>query len=290
MPSLTHEALLLLFRHRPELAPELLQDALHVTLPRYSAVSVESADLTDVEPAEYRADLVILLLYGKPAFAIIVEVQLQRDERKLLSWPVYVASVRARYKCPACLLVVAPNDFVAMWAEAPIELGPGSFVVPYVLGPSEVPVVTDADRAKRDPELAVLSVMAHGKGDPDTASSIATAALEGVAGMRDDRKVLYLDLVLHSLGAATRMALEALMFQGKYEYQSDFARKYFFEGKAEGETSGKAIGVLHVLRARGITLTEAQRQRISSCTDVTVVDRWLELSVTVASAEQLFDA
>jgi hypothetical protein len=33
MPSRLHEALMFLFRNRPTLAPELLQDALHVELP-----------------------------------------------------------------------------------------------------------------------------------------------------------------------------------------------------------------------------------------------------------------
>jgi hypothetical protein len=56
-PSLQHEALLLLFRNRPELAPELFRDVQHVTLPSYSEARVESAELSDVNPAEYRADL-----------------------------------------------------------------------------------------------------------------------------------------------------------------------------------------------------------------------------------------
>src|ERR1019366_8630796 len=82
MPSLSHEALLLLFRNRPELAPELLRDALHVQLPAYSEVRLESSDLTDITPAEYRADLVVLLVDGTPVLGIVVEVQLQRDDRK----------------------------------------------------------------------------------------------------------------------------------------------------------------------------------------------------------------
>lgn len=40
---------------------------------------------------------------------------------------------------------------------------------PLVVGPSAVPVVTEPDVAVRDPELAVLSVMAHGKGDGSSA-------------------------------------------------------------------------------------------------------------------------
>lgn len=62
MPSQLHEALLLLFRNRPALAPELLRDALHVELPAYTETRIESAELTDVQPAEYRADLVVLPL------------------------------------------------------------------------------------------------------------------------------------------------------------------------------------------------------------------------------------
>jgi hypothetical protein len=76
MASMQHEGLLLLFRNRPTLAPELLRDALGVELPDWSEARVESAELTQVVPTEYRADLVVLLLEGQPIFAIVVEVQL----------------------------------------------------------------------------------------------------------------------------------------------------------------------------------------------------------------------
>ena len=70
MPSHLHEALLLLFRNRPALAPELLREALHVQLPDYTDVRIDSADLTDIQPAEYRADLVVLLLRDTPVLGI----------------------------------------------------------------------------------------------------------------------------------------------------------------------------------------------------------------------------
>lgn len=289
MPSLLHEALLILFRNRPELAPELLRDALHVSLPHYSEVVIESADLTEILPTEYRADLVVLLVDGKPALGIVVEVQLQRDDRKRMSWPVYVVALRARLSCPALLLVVTPSESVATWAKAPTEFGPGGSLTPFVVGPSAVPVVDDSDVAIRDPELAVLSAMAHGKGDHDVAASIAKAALRGVERLDDERAVLYWDLVLHALGDATRTALEALMKSGTYEYQSDFARKYFFQGVAEGALAGKASAVLHFLRARGIVVNEAQEARVLGCTDAAAVDRWIEQAATVTSVEQLFE-
>ena len=82
VPSYLHEALLLLFRNRPALAPELLRDALHVELPDYTEARIDSADLTDIQPAEYRADLVILLLHGSPVLGIVLEMQLSNDEDK----------------------------------------------------------------------------------------------------------------------------------------------------------------------------------------------------------------
>lgn len=289
MPSLAHEALLTLFRRRPELAPELLRDALHVSLPPYSEVRIESAELTDVVPTEYRADLVVLLVAGRPALAIVVEVQLRRDERKRTSWPVYVATVRARFSCPSCVLVVTPSENVARWARIPIEIGPGNSMSPLVVGPSAVPVVTEPDAAVRDPELAVLSVMAHGRGDQEIAVSIATAAFEGATGLKDDRAMLYWDLILLSLGKAARVALEGLMANGTYEYRSDFAKKYMAQGRAEGRAEGKVAAVLHILEVRGIALTDEQRRRISVCTDTRVIDRWIERAVSAASADQLFD-
>ena len=38
--------------------------------------------MTDVQPAEYRADLVVLLYDGKPVLGIVVEAQLSPDEHK----------------------------------------------------------------------------------------------------------------------------------------------------------------------------------------------------------------
>ena len=101
MPSELHEALLLLFRNRPTLAPELMRDALHVDVPAFTEARIDSADLTEVKPVEYRADLVVLLLDGVPVYGIVVEAQLQRDARKKFVWPVYATNLRARcrYHC-----------------------------------------------------------------------------------------------------------------------------------------------------------------------------------------------
>src|SRR5262245_8939276 len=97
-PSLTHEGLVRLFKNRPELAPELRRAAPGVTLPAYAEARLDSADLTNLEPAEFRADLVVLLVDGKPVLGIVIEAQLElrKDDRKFFTWPAYVANLRAQ--------------------------------------------------------------------------------------------------------------------------------------------------------------------------------------------------
>ena len=272
MPSQLHEVLLQLFRNRPELAPELLRDALHQELPSYTEARIDSADLSEVQPAEYRADLVVLLLDGVPVFGIVVEVQLSPDERKQYVWPAYVAGLRARLKCPVSLLVITADDACARWAARPIAMGGGSYLVPRVVGPSGVPEITDEAMARADPELAVLSAMAHGK-SPDPAKSvrIALAAQLASADLDDDRSLLYCDLILYSLSEAARRAFQN-MRAFKYEYQSDFARHYIGLGKEKGLETGLARGraelVLRQLTIRFGAIGDEVKARIASATAV----------------------
>jgi len=290
MPSLQHESLLLLFRNRPELAPELLRDALHVALPVYSEVRLDSAELTDINPAEYRADLVVLLVDGKAVLAIVVEVQLSPDPRKRFTWPVYVAGLRARLKCPACVLVVTPTEDVARWCRQPIDVGPGSSLSPLVIGPASVPVIDDVAAAERDPELAVLSVIAHG--DTAHAEVLGRAALLATLRLSDERQVLYSDLVFAALSEAARAALEDLMAGGTYEFQSEFAKKHQAKGRAEGEAKGEAKGLAEalfaVLQARGLRVSDEVRARVFACADVAQLDAWVRMAVTVTSVDELF--
>jgi len=272
----------MLFRNRPELAPLLLDEALHVPLPHYTDLRIESAQLTDVVPTEYRADLVVLLIDDKPVLGIIVEVQLQPDERKRFSWPVYVAGLRARLECDCCLLVVSPSTITARWASVPIITGPGGQLVPLVLGPEGVPVVTDAQKARRLPELAVLSVMAHGQGDVQTAVNIAQVAAAAAAGLASDAQALYLDLIESALGEAARKAFE--MIPETYKFQGPT----YLKGQAVGEARGEAKAILAVLEARGLAPTEQQRQRILACADLEQLNTWVRKAVILADVEELF--
>jgi hypothetical protein len=288
MASMDHEALVTLFRNRPRLAAELLHDALGLGLPAFTEARIESAELGELAPTAYQADLVVLLLRGRAVLGIVVEVQLRRDRRKRLTWPLYLATLRARLGCPTVLLVVTPDSRVGRWSARPIELGhPGFVLAPLVVGPEAVPVVTDPAEARRAPELAVLSALAHGRGP--VGLEVAQAALNAAqaGGLEDDAVRLYADLVMQHLAAAARSALEALMLSG-YEYRSPFAKRFIAEGREEGVALGKARAVLTVLRSRGVEVGLRARTRIERTTDAKLLDRWLRRAVKVATTTELF--
>lgn len=262
MPSHPHEWLVELFRNRPSLAPELLRDALHMALPKFTEARIDSANLTDVRPTEYRADSVVLLVDEVSVFGIVVEAQLSHDNDKQFVWPVYTTTLRARFKCPVCLLVVTTDEAIARWAAKPIELGGGNRFVPLVLRPSGVPEVTDEAQAESDPELAVLSAMVHGKdADIEKAVQIAVVATSAIRRLDPRRSTMYFDFIRRSLSEVAQRALQ-LMDPRKYEYQSDFARRYVAEGVAVGEAKGRAALIVKLLASRFGPLTRQIETRI----------------------------
>jgi hypothetical protein len=281
---MAHEILVDLFKNRPSLAAEILVEVLGLPLPDYTEARIASADLTEIQPAEYRADVVVLLFHdGAPVRVVIVEVQLAADPKKRLSWPAYVTVARAVHGCPAALLIVAPDPAVAGWCAEPIATGvPGFVLRPPVLRRTAVPVVTDPGEAARRPELGVLSSMAHG--DTEQGATIAAAVLSAIHGLDDDRVRFYYDLVYNSLNDAARRALETKKMKG-YEYQSDFAKKYVAQGRAEEA----ARAVLTVLRARGLAVPDAVRERILSQKDPERLERWLEKAAVAASVAAILD-
>jgi hypothetical protein len=145
--------------------------------------------------------------------------------------------------------------------------------------------VTDPAEAARRPELAVLSAMAHGEGA--LGAAIAAAVLPAVRALDDERARFYGDLVLNSLNEAARRALEIVM-KG-YEYQSDFAKKYYGQGRDEGRAEARAGDVLTVLRVRGVAVPDAARERILAQKDPSLLERWLERAILAPSVADVLD-
>jgi hypothetical protein len=292
MPTSQHEILIGMFRHRPGFAADLLKGTFEFKLPEYGQVTLGSTDLPDLRPTEYRADAVVVFAGAdSPVLAVVVEAQRSRDDVKQFSWPVYLATLRARLKCPAVLLTVSTTASVAKWCGSPIRLGhPGWILTPLALGPDRVPVITDVEEALRSPEMTVLSVISH-PAETDTFEALTSA----LGTFDRDHVALYADLVFAALPAALRHDLEDTMTT--HPYLSDFAGNYYLrgeaEGKAEGETAGKleatAVAVLAVLEARGLEISEAVRNKIDVSEDLDELSLWLRRAVVAGSVDDLFD-
>lgn len=224
----------------------------------------------------------MLLIDGKAVLGIVVEAQLARDDRKRFTWPVYMAGLRARHECPVELLVMTHDRVVAAGAAASIslDLAETSFVRPRVLGPDLVPIITDIDQARRTPELAVLSALAHGNDEPNLASRVGTAALIAPLGLDPERATLYSQLIDGALSSAARAALETLMQTQDFPIKSEFARVQ--------RASAKAESILRVLAKRHLAVSDAQRERILDCSDLDTLDRWLDTAVIATSTDELF--
>lgn len=258
MPSFTHEILVELVRNRGDVVRELLRACAGVTLDGVTA-EVASADLSQAVSVEYRADCTMIFRdsTGVAVLAAVVEVQLQADPGKRRTWPMYVAAARARFDCAAMLLVIAPELGVARWARQPIELGhPGFRLQPLVVAYEDVPRIEDAAIARRLPELAVLSALAH------RTQEVAMAALVGARSLLDeDLSRLYFDVVMLAVPDAVRSFLEAQML--RYEYRSDFARKYVQQGREEGRVEGRVEALGH-LRAAALELVRLKLGSLAS--------------------------
>ncbi len=89
----------------------------------------------------------------------------------------------------------------------------------------------------------MLSAMAHGQ-DPDIERcvQVAIAAQLASLGLDEDRSKFYCDLIQHALSEAARRALQT-MDLSKYEYQSEFARRYVAQGREEGREQGIEQGL-----------------------------------------------
>lgn len=137
---------------------------------------------------------------------------------------------------------MTPDDAVARWAGKLVQVGGLHQFTPYVLGPSGIPEVTDEALARDNPELAVLSAMAHGHdANAQRALEIASVAQKASLGLDPDRSRIYCDLITNSLGKAARDALKNMDPQ-KYVFRSAFARKYIALGEKKGQEKGEKKG------------------------------------------------
>ncbi|MBW8484647.1 hypothetical protein [Actinomadura parmotrematis] len=288
--SREHEAIADLFRWNPHLAAEILDVLPGVDLPEYLEACESSESHTDAHVSEFKSDSTVLLkdADGNPRCGVIVEVQLSPPRTKRWTWPVYLSLFRARNKCPVVLLVIAPDPSIAAACAHPIITGHPKYVlIPIVVGPDRIPVVTDPAEIVADPAMSVLSAAFHATGPhgPDILEGLAEGA-QLLQQQAPDEGERYIDSVLAVLPRALRDSMEKKMaMTGRYEYKSDLLRNNF----AKGEQKGKIESTITVLEARGFSVDDDTRERVLSCGDAAEADRLLTRAAIIESLDELFE-
>jgi hypothetical protein len=170
------------------------------------------------------------------------------DERKRQTWPLYTTALHARLEgAPTCLVVVTVDSAIAAWAATPITaFHPGVSFVPLVIGPAQIPWLT-AERARREPWLAVLAALAHGN-DPG-GIELARSAVDAVQQLGSERATFCYDLIRAFLDDVARRALEETMGDFiKWTPRSDIGKEIYGKGLEKGLEQGREEGREEVAR------------------------------------------
>jgi hypothetical protein len=286
--SAEHEAIVAAAYERPAFPADLLR-LRGFPLAEFDRAEMMPADLTTYTPTEFRADAVIRYFRGEAVeFAIVYEVQISPDPGKRRTWPAYVANVYERAGCPVILVVVAPKRAVARRCAVPIVVGEPDFVLtPMVFGPDGVSVVTDPEEARRYPQLAVLSALAHGGGAQSTAVLDALSVALDNADLQ--HRDLYAGAVMQALPEAARIYLEETMATRERRFHLNYLQESYEKGEAVGEAKGEAKAILEVLDSRGVEVPDDVREQITSCTDAEQLLVWIRRVAFVKTVEDLFD-
>jgi hypothetical protein len=168
-------------------------------------------------------------------------------------------------------------------------------VQPVVLGPENVPSVTDPEEARLDATFAVFSALTHSR---DAELDAILEALVGALNTIDrDTALILMEITEVGLGGTVgQQKWRDLMIKQLTPYMSEFRRQGIEEGLAEGLAEGRAQGlaegrteaILQVLDKRGIAVDDESRERIVSCTDLDILGAWLDRSFTATQVSDLF--
>jgi len=109
----------------------------------------------------------------------------------------------------------------------------------------------------------------------------------------------YTALIWTRLGDAVRPSMERWMREHPVDdqlelppmfthWRDDARDEAVAASLAAGVTEGQAKSVLMFLEARALLPTDAERERILACREVTTLERWIKRAVNVAAVAELF--
>ncbi|MEU9332062.1 hypothetical protein AB0D49_02730 [Streptomyces sp. NPDC048290] len=297
MVTSAHEGMHRIFQERPEILTPVF-DLLGIELPQKSTVEAIVSDATENRPLARYVDTVLRVTPADgDAFLLAVESQEKRNPKKEVSWPYYVSYLQSKYDLPVLLLVVCRDRATAKWATGPFACEARGWTAqrtyPLVVGPDNVPMITDERTAAEKPAMAAFAALTHANNP--RVEAILEALARGSKGLSledSDFIVQFLDAALGNSPAGDKWR-NFMGFINYFPGRGTVMERAYLEGKEEGReegmAEGAAKGVLRVLEVRGLTVSDDLRARITASTDLPLLARWLDLAGTVETVEELFE-
>lgn len=220
-----------------------------------------------------------------PQGFLLAEVQLDPDEDKRFSWPLYMELGRSRYRCEGALVVITVSDEVRRWIERSIAPPTGQYGTLRRLQPTVLALDAIEPSLLLSPErpyLALLAVAGHARG-PNAQGGGRGGGGSDAGATTQAMALEQLDAILGMVDEALRARLENRIMEHR-EYRSELFRGIYKKGEAEGKAEGKAEDILTVLLARGIPVSETIRARILGCSDLDTLDAWLRRAAVASTA------
>ncbi|MGA5605007.1 hypothetical protein ACPCUF_28895 [Streptomyces griseoincarnatus] len=299
MPNVSHDTLHGFLPERPRALNRAL-DLLDLGIPPGVTTETLPTDASGA-PKMFTRQMDSVLRVVRPdegdPFILLVEAQTRIETKKETSWPYYVAYLRDRYKLEVVLLVLCVDTATAAWAARPLHTGlgrPTQVTVPHVLGPANVPRVSRMQDASADLEFAAFCLWIHSN-DPDI-EGILTVMGEALAQdtdreARDDLAGLIEDgLGSEHARKIWRNLMETLFTPRRGTIVGDARLAGQEEGREEGRAAGKAEQLLRLMERRGFSLTEETRQRVTTCSDMPLLDLWFDRAIDATTLDEIFAA
>lgn len=295
MVTSAHEGMHRIFQERPEILAPVF-GVLGVPLSAKVTVDAVTTDVTEARPLERRVDTVLRVGPSDGEdFLLAIEAQSAKVAGKEASWGYYIAYLQAKYRLPVLLLVVCQDMATAKWASGPFDCGTRGWTAqrtyPLVVGPANLPVITDARTAAKNLALAVLSALAHARStDSEAILEAITSALEELRASDAETADYFFDFLEISLGnsPAGEKLRKIMGFVSYFPGRGTVRETAYLEGNAEGQAGASASLVLRLLEKRGIDVPEDVRERVGSCSDLDTLTLWFDRALTVSVAEELF--
>ncbi|MEV0092526.1 hypothetical protein [Streptomyces sp. NPDC050738] len=283
-----HEASHRIFQDRPEILTPVFK-VLDIELPEKATVDVVTGDVTETRPLSRHVDSVLLIQPADgEAFLLAIEAQGKRDPDKETSWPYYVAYLRERYGIPVLLLVLCHQRSTAKWAVGPFTCGARKWTAqsthPLVIGPDNVPMITEPRAIEENLAMAAFTAITHSGGRGVTA--ILEPLARAVHDLDRDSAAYwgeFLEIGLRDTPAGAKWS-ELMTVASFFPGRGTVRETAFLEGEAQGE----ANSILRILDLRGVDVPDEIRDRIRVCTDLDLLGRWLDRTVTAQTIDDLF--